>query len=76
MCVICCCQVKVAKDGKIEVFVDSRRAYPKRSKIAPAAHKMALSTGKAVIRRQVDCWLTFEEYERLTRSVPSYQFTH
>merc|ERR1712025_1483226 len=30
---------------------------------------MYLSTGKAHIRRQVDCWMTFEEYDALTRNL-------
>lgn len=60
-------QVKVSKEGKVQVFVDSRQAYPAKSKVSAVGSKMNLSTGRAVIRRQVDCWLTYEEYEKLTR---------
>ena len=65
--VVCVFQVKVSKEGKVQVFVDSRRAYPPRNKVAAVPTKMNLSSGKTVIRRKVDCWLTYEEYERLTR---------
>lgn len=42
-------------------------AYPTAKSVAPSRQKKYLSTGKAFIARQVDCWLTFEEYDKLTQ---------
>lgn len=58
-------KVKVSKTGQL--LIDTRHMYPQRSKVADGGYKMNLSTGRAVVRRQVDCWMTFEEYDRLTR---------
>ena len=57
--------VKVSRTGRL--LMDSRNAYPPRYQVAAVPHKMHLSTGKAVVRSRVDCWMTFEEYDRLTR---------
>ena len=50
-------------------MVDSRHAYPTADKCEIVPTRMHLSTGKAFIRRQVDCWMTFEEYDNLTKLV-------
>ena len=57
--------IQAPKPGK--VVIDSESGYPRRQNVSRASHKMNLSTGKAVITRQVDCWVTFEEFTRLTR---------
>lgn len=62
-------KVKLSRAGK--TLVDSRHAYPPRLQVAALPTKMHLSTGKAVIRRHVDCWLSFEEYENLTQHLPT-----
>lgn len=41
--------------------------YPLAKSTVAKEVKMHLSTGKALVRRQVECWMSFEEYERLTR---------
>ena len=46
-----------------------QRIYPPISEVAPSSTKMYLSTGKASVHRQVDCWMSFEEYDNLTRQV-------
>ena len=58
-------KVKLSKTGRR--LVDSRQAYPSKDQVAPVPTKMHLSTGKAIVRRQVDCWMSFEEYETITR---------
>lgn len=68
-------KVKRSKSGKL--MIDSRHRYPAKSNVAATGTKENLSTGKAVIRRKVDCWMTFEEYERLTRHLETrYQQLH
>ena len=47
--------------------MDSRHAYPNSYKCEAIPSRMNLSTGKALLSRQVDCWMTFEEYDRLTK---------
>ena len=58
-------KVRRSKSGKL--LIDTRHQYPTNLSIAPHGYKMNLSTGRAVIRRRVDCWMTFEEYEQLTK---------
>ena len=50
-------------------MIDSRHRYPQKNNVAASGTRENLSTGRAVIRRKVDCWMTFEEYERLTRYI-------
>ena len=58
-------KVRRSKSGKL--LIDTRHQYLTGASIAPYGYKMNLSTGRAVIKRKVDCWMTFEEYERLTK---------
>lgn len=68
-------KVRRSKSGKL--LIDSRHQYPQKSSVAASGKKMTLSTGKAIIRRQVDCWMTFEEYDRLTSHLAiRYQQIH
>lgn len=60
-------KVRRSKSGKL--LIDTRHQYPTNASIAPYGYKMNLSTGRAVIKRKVDCWMTFEEYESLTKSL-------
>ncbi|XP_076804795.1 uncharacterized protein LOC143448801 isoform X1 [Clavelina lepadiformis] len=39
--------------------------FPRLREVAPDSHQVNLSTGRAVISRKVDCWLSFEEYEKI-----------
>ncbi|XP_041460330.1 LOW QUALITY PROTEIN: EF-hand calcium-binding domain-containing protein 12-like [Lytechinus variegatus] len=57
-------KVVVTKSG--EVLVDSKHVYPKKQDIWPKPEMQNLSSGKAFISRKIDCWMSFEEYERLT----------
>uniref|UniRef100_H2YBS4 Uncharacterized protein n=1 Tax=Ciona savignyi TaxID=51511 RepID=H2YBS4_CIOSA len=45
--------------------------FPKLRDVSNDRHHVNLSTGRALIGRKVDCWLTFEEYEKLTSSPES-----
>ncbi|XP_019634126.1 PREDICTED: EF-hand calcium-binding domain-containing protein 12-like [Branchiostoma belcheri] len=58
--------VKRTKQGTL--LVDSRHVYPMQKRVGATGQRMSLSTGKANISRVVDCWMTFEEYEQLTRT--------
>ena len=58
-----------AVNGRLSMLADGRDSYPMHSRVRNVPKKVLLSTGKAIIRRKVDCWLTFEEYDRLTRYV-------
>eukprot|EP00058_Branchiostoma_floridae_P021064 XP_002606554.1 hypothetical protein BRAFLDRAFT_105284 [Branchiostoma floridae] len=59
--------VKRTKQGTL--LVDSRHVYPMQKRVGVTSQRMSLSTGKADISRVVDCWMTFEEYEQLTREL-------
>lgn len=48
-----------------------KEMFPAIADCAPSETKLNLSTGKAVVHRKVDCWMSFEEYDNITRS-----FTH
>lgn len=68
-------KVRRSRSGKL--LIDSRHKYPQRSSVAATGTKENLSTGKAVIRRRVDCWMTFEEYDKLTSHLAiRYQQLH
>ena len=58
-------KVRRSKSGKL--LIDTRHQYPTNASVAPYGFKMNLSTGRAVVKRKVDCWMTFEEYEALTK---------
>ncbi|CAH1265016.1 EFCAB12 [Branchiostoma lanceolatum] len=58
--------VKRTKQGTL--LFDSRHVYPMQKRVGVTGQRMSLSTGKANISRVVDCWMTFEEYEQLTRT--------
>ncbi|XP_045164216.2 EF-hand calcium-binding domain-containing protein 12-like [Mercenaria mercenaria] len=68
-------KVRRSKSGKL--LIDSRHKYPMSKNVSADAYKQNLSTGRAVIRRRVDCWMTFEQYEKLTRHLAiRYQHLH
>ncbi|KAL4226312.1 EF-hand calcium binding domain 12 [Mactra antiquata] len=68
-------KVQRSKSGKL--LIDSRHRYPMMKNVMAEGAKQNLSTGRAVIRRQIDCWMTFEEYEKLTRKYEiKYQHLH
>ncbi|XP_001199549.3 EF-hand calcium-binding domain-containing protein 12 isoform X1 [Strongylocentrotus purpuratus] len=57
-------KVVVTKSG--EVLVDSRHVYPKKHNVWSKPEMQNLSSGKAFISRKIDCWMSFEEYDKLT----------
>ncbi|CAH1783951.1 unnamed protein product, partial [Owenia fusiformis] len=68
-------KVKRSKTGKL--LMDTRYAYPQQHSIANHGTKVTLPHGKVVIRRKTDCWMTFEEYDRLTKHLAiRYQQLH
>ncbi len=60
-------RLKVTRSGRLTIQKGGKHAYPTSQDVAPAPFKMNLSTGKSVVSRKVDCWMTFEEYDYLTR---------
>ncbi|XP_071491417.1 EF-hand calcium-binding domain-containing protein 12-like [Diadema antillarum] len=58
-------KVVVTKSG--EVLVDSKHVYPKKQDVFPKPEMQNLSSGKAFISRKIDCWMSFEEYDKLTK---------
>jgi len=56
-------RMKVTSSGRLM----TETVFPARKDVEPKLHKLRLSTGKAHVRRQVDCWLSFEEYDNLTQ---------
>ncbi|XP_038047773.1 EF-hand calcium-binding domain-containing protein 12-like isoform X2 [Patiria miniata] len=58
-------KVVVTRSG--ELMMEAKHAYPQGHEVRAEPEMMALSSGKAFVSRKVDCWMTFEEYDRLTR---------
>ena len=49
-------------------FLNGRaHEYPKAKSIKNRAEKMYLSSGKAYISTKLDTWMTFEDFEKLTK---------
>ncbi|XP_022302015.2 EF-hand calcium-binding domain-containing protein 12-like [Crassostrea virginica] len=68
-------RVRRSQSGRL--LIDSRHRYPQGRSVAASGSRANLSTGKAIIRRKVDCWMSFEEYDRLTRHLAiRYQQLH
>lgn len=68
-------RVRRSQSGRL--LIDSRHRYPQGRSVAATGSRANLSTGKAIIRRKVDCWMSFEEYDRLTRHLAiRYQQLH
>lgn len=61
-------RMKVTSSGRI-MTEGGPNSYPSQRSVQPVYHKMNLSTGKAHIKRQVDCWMSFEEYDALTKNL-------
>lgn len=66
--------IKLDPCGRLMVE-GNRGSYPSKRDVKPLLHKMHLSTGNAHIHRQVDCWMSFEEYDVLTRNL-AQKFSH
>ncbi|XP_074644516.1 EF-hand calcium-binding domain-containing protein 12-like [Tubulanus polymorphus] len=62
---------KRSQSGKL--LMDERKFYPAASLLDTAPTRVDLSTGKAYVSRKVDCWLTFEEYCKLTKNIARYR---
>ena len=54
------------------VYQEGKGHYPTKKSVSSAPTKVNLSTGRAIISRQVDCWMSFEEYDQLTRYMLRY----
>ncbi|KAK7496162.1 hypothetical protein BaRGS_00012572 [Batillaria attramentaria] len=61
-------RMKRTKSGAL--LIDSRHMYPTLNKITPVASKENLSTGRALVSRKTDCWMSFEEYHQYTKHLP------
>ena len=61
-------RLKVTSSGRV-MAAGGTRSYPSYNDVAASSQRMYLSTGKAHVRRKVDCWMSFEEYDRLTQWV-------
>ncbi|XP_046561164.1 EF-hand calcium-binding domain-containing protein 12-like [Haliotis rubra] len=57
-------KMKRSKSGQL--MIDSRHIYPRGSNVTQSVSRETLSTGRALISRKIDCWMSFEEYEDLT----------
>ncbi|XP_022101225.1 EF-hand calcium-binding domain-containing protein 12-like isoform X2 [Acanthaster planci] len=57
-------KVVVSRSG--ELMMEAKHAYPQAHEVRAEAEMVSLSSGKAFVSRKVDCWMTFEEYDRLT----------
>uniref|UniRef100_H3B0J6 Uncharacterized protein n=1 Tax=Latimeria chalumnae TaxID=7897 RepID=H3B0J6_LATCH len=57
-------------------IIDFYRSLFRRKRHTGKKTVMFLSTGKAVIRSKIDNWMTFEEFEVLTRCVSVYTEAH
>ena len=58
-------KMKRSKNGTL--MIDVRHMYPSWSKVAPVSSKENLSTGRALVSRKSDIWMTFEEYDKYTK---------
>ncbi|XP_077981710.1 EF-hand calcium-binding domain-containing protein 12-like [Glandiceps talaboti] len=58
---------KVHRSRTGELLMEAKHTYPQRRHIEPQKTVVNLSTGRAFISNKVNCWLSFEEYEYLTR---------
>ncbi|XP_005093715.1 uncharacterized protein LOC101848502 [Aplysia californica] len=52
-------------------YVTVEDVYPFASSVAPKVYKENLSSGRALISRKVDNWMTFEEYSKYTENLPN-----
>ncbi|XP_050412422.1 uncharacterized protein LOC126827227 [Patella vulgata] len=59
-------KVKATRSRSRDILVDRKASYLKTSQVGNNVTRETLSTGKALIKTKVDCWMTFEEYSRLT----------
>ena len=57
--------MKRSKNGAL--MIDVRHMYQPWSKVAPLASKENLSTGRAMVSRKSDVWMSFEEYDKYTK---------
>lgn len=58
---------KVLRTRSGKLMMNTRHNYPTKKRVHAEGFKQNLSTGRAVIHRKVNCWMTFEEYEKLTK---------
>nr|XP_006820329.1 PREDICTED: EF-hand calcium-binding domain-containing protein 12-like [Saccoglossus kowalevskii] len=59
----------IHRDKTGQLLMEAKHAYPQKRYVEPQTTMVHLSTGKAFISTKVKCWLTFEEYENLTRDL-------
>ncbi|XP_076447794.1 EF-hand calcium-binding domain-containing protein 12-like isoform X2 [Babylonia areolata] len=61
-------KMKRSKNGSL--MIDVRHMYPPMARVAPVVTKENLSTGRALVSRRSDIWMTFEEYDKYTKHLP------
>jgi len=60
--------IKEKKVTKEETSSKYSSNFPFEAETAPLQEEMKLSTGKAQIRRKVNCWLSLEDYEKFSKN--------
>ncbi|CAD5110926.1 DgyrCDS285 [Dimorphilus gyrociliatus] len=65
-------QKKEEYENKIAKKLEKKQIhlFPSSTQSEPVITRMKLSTGKAYIHRKIDCWLTMERYQELTKNKP------
>ncbi|GFR88716.1 EF-hand calcium-binding domain-containing protein 12 [Elysia marginata] len=56
-------------------YINVEDIYPFAAQVTPKVYKENLSSGRALITRKVDNWMTFEEYTKYTEKLP-HRFQH
>lgn len=56
-------------------YITVEDIYPFATQVTPKVYKENLSSGRALITRKVDNWMTFEEYTKYTEKLP-HRFQH
>lgn len=62
---------RYSKDHRRKSSVYTHYVYPPTACVTPKVERMNLSSGAANVSRKTDCWMTYEEYSKLTRHLDS-----
>jgi hypothetical protein len=65
-------KIQLSRNGT--VMLDTRHMYPPQAKVAAVPKKENLSTGRAMVQRKSDIWMSFEEYDKYTKYVQGFVF--
>ena len=58
---------RTGSGGSKRSYITVEDIYPFAQNVAPKIYKENLSSGRALITRKVDNWMTFEEYSKYTQ---------